>query len=157
MYAEKPKQITDYLDVHAFHRPDKEFLFDLDKNLGVSFREARSLVDRLCFYFQSLGLRRGDRIILYLENSLDFCFLLLAGLRYGAVVCPYPDMFIPAELVRDAALFHPSAVFARPSMEVMLHSCAGRFIPVPTDSDWIPSSVFNNKAAVFDNGSSFTP
>jgi acyl-CoA synthetase (AMP-forming)/AMP-acid ligase II len=149
MSPPKRKHITDYLDVHASLQPEKEFLHDQERNQSLSFREVRTLVDRLCLYFQSLGLRHGDRIILYLENSLDFCLLLLASLRYGAVVCPYPDMFIPAELIRDAELFQPCVVFARPSKEAELGPCSGRFIPVPEDTGWIPPCSHGENAPVF--------
>jgi len=103
--------ITNSLKIFAAETPDKEFLFDLNQNLGLTYKECNSLVNSICTYFKTLGLKKGDIVSIYLDNSLEFCLLFLASLRYGTIMFPYPKIFSKAELKRDINLSKPKIVF----------------------------------------------
>ncbi len=45
-------------------------------------------IDRLFRFFETTGLRPGDRIAVVTTSSPDLADLMLAGLRYGLAVCP---------------------------------------------------------------------
>ena len=119
----RPHRITQYLSKWALNRPDKLFLFDQKRNMGLNFREVLQYVINTCSYFERLGLKEGDIITLYLENGLEFCLLLFASLEYGAVVFPYPNMFAPVELVRDLQHIKSRAMFIQTEKK---HAFEGR-------------------------------
>ena len=63
-----------------------EFL--LNDELRINFAEADRITDCLAGGLQSLGLKRGDRMGLYLGNRPEFVLLTLAANKLGAVWVP---------------------------------------------------------------------
>ena len=53
-----------------------------------SYAEAGSEADRLAAGFASRGVGAGDRILMLLSNRPEFCFVLLALQRLGAIAVP---------------------------------------------------------------------
>ena len=76
--------------VHA--APERSFLIFEDVCAGVrverSYRQTDEQVNRYANALLKLGYRSGDRIALYLPNSIEFieCFLAIA--KIGAVIVP---------------------------------------------------------------------
>ena len=72
--------------------PERSFLIFEDVCAGVrverSYRETDEQVNRYANVLLKLGFRSGDRIALYLPNSIEFieCFLAIA--KIGAVIVP---------------------------------------------------------------------
>ena len=65
----------------------------------ISYRRLHSEVDALAGYLQEdLGVEKGDRVILYLQNSPQFMVAFYAVLRLGAVVVPVNPMLVTNEL-----------------------------------------------------------
>jgi len=55
---------------------------------AYSFQEIDERSDRLAYEFQQLGLRRGDRVVVMLDNSIEMVISLWASLKAGAVFVP---------------------------------------------------------------------
>ena len=53
---------------------------------SITYRELRDATDRLANAFAKLGLKKGDRIALYLVNSPQFIIAYFAALKCGATV-----------------------------------------------------------------------
>ncbi|WP_411087207.1 AMP-binding protein [Streptomyces sp. 061-3] len=71
----------------------------------LTYRQLESESARLAGRLDSLGVRPGDRVGVYLPNSPHFVVAMLAVLRLGAVHVPVNPMFRAAELrheLRDA-------------------------------------------------------
>ncbi|MBA2441343.1 MAG: long-chain fatty acid--CoA ligase [Rubrobacter sp.] len=65
----------------------------------VSYRSLLEEVESLAGYLQrEPGVSRGDRVILYLQNSPQFAVAFYAVLRIGAVVVPVNPMLVTGEL-----------------------------------------------------------
>ena len=112
VYLDKrTKAITHFLSYYAQNLPNKMFLYELKRNIGFTFKEFDNMVNSTCKYFKELGLRRGDILTCYTENSLEFCLLLCASIRYGTIFFPFPFLFIPLEMFRDTHILKPSAFF----------------------------------------------
>lgn len=105
--------IAQYLDSHTLKTPDKIFLVDQKSRRTYSFLEFNRMVNSTCRYFRDIGLRKDETIVLYLENSPEFCILLLAALRYGVVAMIYPAILVPTELKRDLSLISCSVLFTK--------------------------------------------
>ena len=59
-----------------------------DAERSFTFEEIDSRVNRLARGFIDLGLRKGDRIAVFLENSIEICEVYFAAARTGVVEAP---------------------------------------------------------------------
>ncbi|AKJ30242.1 long-chain fatty acid--CoA ligase [Caldimonas brevitalea] len=92
------------VEVSAMRFPDKPFLIFFDTPLSYARFQDES--ERLAGYLQqACGVRKGDRVLLYMQNSPQFVLAYYAILRADAVVVPVNPMNLTAELrhyVEDA-------------------------------------------------------
>ncbi len=75
---------------------DRTALVFSDRKIG--FAELRDQVDRLATAFAALGLRRGDRVALYLLNSPQFVIAYFAALKAGGVVTAISPVYTSHEI-----------------------------------------------------------
>ena len=86
----------------AQRHPAKPFLIFYDSEL--SFAEFLGEVERLAgFLERECAVKRGDRVLLYLQNSPQFVIGYYGILRANAVVVPVNPMSLTQELARCAA------------------------------------------------------
>ena len=64
----------------------------------ITYRELRDSADRLACAFTDLGVRKGDRIALYLLNSPQFIIAYFAALKCGATVTPISPVYASREV-----------------------------------------------------------
>ncbi|MDB5804455.1 MAG: long-chain fatty acid--CoA ligase [Betaproteobacteria bacterium] len=95
----RPRTSLSYnLDVSAARYPDKTALLFYDTH--ISYAELRDTVDQLAGYLQqNCGIKRGDRVAVYMQNSPQFIMAYYAILRADAMVVPINAM-LTAEEVR---------------------------------------------------------
>jgi len=90
------------LEVAATRYARKTALFYYGGTL--SYAELRAQVDALAGYLQQdCGVRRGDRVLLYMQNSPQFVIAYYAILRADAAVVPVNPMNLTAELAHYVA------------------------------------------------------
>ena len=65
---------------------------------SISYRELREATDRLACALAKLGLKKGDRIALYLVNSPQFIIAYFAALKCGATVTPISPVYTSHEV-----------------------------------------------------------
>ena len=65
---------------------------------SISYRELRDAADRLACALATLGLKKGDRIALYLVNSPQFIIAYFAALKCGATVTPISPVYTSHEV-----------------------------------------------------------
>jgi propionyl-CoA synthetase len=58
---------------------------EVEKTETYTYRELHAEVNRVAAMMQSLGVRRGDRVIIYMPNMPEAVFAILACARLGAV------------------------------------------------------------------------
>src|SRR5260221_2380604 len=77
------------LDRHLAKRADQKALVwistELDQTRTLSYRELFEEVSRVAAMMQSLGVRPGDRVIIYMPMIPEAAFAMLACARIGAV------------------------------------------------------------------------
>ncbi len=82
----------DVLDAAAEEVPDKMCLWYVDqetrKEKKFTFRDMKVMSDKTANYFASLGIGKGDRVMLVLKRHYQFWFAILALHKLGAVVIP---------------------------------------------------------------------
>jgi acyl-CoA synthetase (AMP-forming)/AMP-acid ligase II len=100
---EVEKPTSEYLRDWASLTPERVALSFYGKD--ITYREVNERVDQLAWALLSLGLKKGDRIALYMENCPQFVISYFAIHRAGGVVVPLNPMFKHAELeyeIKDA-------------------------------------------------------
>jgi fatty-acyl-CoA synthase len=84
------------LEVSAQRYPDKTAI--IYYGAEISYRQLVEEVNRLAGYLTHLGVAKGDRVLLYMQNSPQFVIAYYATLRANAVVVPINPMEVTEEL-----------------------------------------------------------
>src|SRR6202171_4181805 len=86
-------------EVSARRYPDKPFLVFYDT--AVTFAELLDEAERVAgFLERQCGVRRGDRVLLFMQNSPQFVIGYYGILRANAVVVPLNPMNLTREILR---------------------------------------------------------
>lgn len=81
----------DVVDVWAAEAPDKKALCwtnDKGEHRDFTFSEIKKYSDQTASYFQSLGIGKGDMVMLILKRRYEFWFSIIALHKLGAVAIP---------------------------------------------------------------------
>ncbi|MBL8482078.1 MAG: propionate--CoA ligase [Rhodocyclaceae bacterium] len=77
------------VDRHADAHPNRKALVyistETDEEKTYSFAELRTEVMRMAAIYQSLGVKKGDRVLIYMPMIAEACFAMLACTRIGAI------------------------------------------------------------------------
>jgi propionyl-CoA synthetase len=77
------------IDRHLAARAEQKALVyistEVDQERSYTFRELHQEVQRVAAMMQSLGVRKGDRVIIYMPMIPEACFAILACARIGAI------------------------------------------------------------------------
>lgn len=65
---------------------------------SITYRELRDATDRLACALAALGVKKGDRVALYLLNSPQFIIAYFAALKCGATVTPISPVYTSHEV-----------------------------------------------------------
>ncbi len=85
----------DIVDAVAEKTPDKVALIHLDHEKNerrFTYEDLRRASNRCANYFSSLGIRRGDRVMLVLKRHYQFWFSILALHKLGAIAIPATNL-----------------------------------------------------------------
>jgi len=64
----------------------------------LSYAQLQALVDRFAALLQQLGVRRGDRVAIYLANCPQFVVGYYGALKAGAIVVPFNPLYSAREV-----------------------------------------------------------
>ena len=85
----------DVVDKLAEKDPEKTAMVHIAKNKRkreLTFGDMSSYSSKIAAYFQSLGIRKGDKVMLVLKRHYHFWFAILALHKIGAVVIPTTNL-----------------------------------------------------------------
>src|SRR4030042_173313 len=94
VFPEKP--LPEFLSDHARHTPEKVAFNFYGRE--IPFREFDQRTNQLAMALMDFGLKKGDRVSLFLENSPQFVIGYFAILKAGGVVVAANPMFKEEEL-----------------------------------------------------------
>ncbi len=86
-----------FFDQTAARWPDKVALVCGEQR--HTYRQLRVRVDRLATYLQQRGIQRGDRVALFMDNTVELVVGIFAALQVGAVFMPISPLTKQAKLV----------------------------------------------------------
>ena len=87
----------DVVDALGRRKPDKLAMLHISEDgteRRFTFRDMKKESARAANYFKSLGIKRGDRVMLVLKRHYQFWFALLALHKIGAVAIPAPNQLL---------------------------------------------------------------
>lgn len=92
----------DVVDAWAAEQPDKNaLLWTNDKGdcRQFTFAEMKKYTDQTASYFKSLGIGKGDMVMLILKRRYEFWFSIIALHKLGAVVIPATHLLTQKDIV----------------------------------------------------------
>lgn len=93
VYPKTP--VFEYLETSARRYPDSPAIIYYGRRIDYSELWDECL--RMAGALAGLGVKRGDRVALYMQNSPHFAIGALGGIRAGAVVVPLNPMLVAGE------------------------------------------------------------
>ncbi len=87
----------DIVDELAKRKPDKLAMLHISNDMKesrISFAEMSRRSNRAANYFKSLGIKKGDRVMLVLKRHVEFWYSMLALHKLGAVAIPATDQLL---------------------------------------------------------------
>ena len=89
--------ITTFLDANS-KRLDKDVLYNPTNGEKYNSAEILSIVSKIGQDLRDLEIEKGDRVLIYLQNSEEYLFSLFAIWRIGAIAIPTNRVFTASEL-----------------------------------------------------------
>ena len=122
----------DVVDAWAAEEPDKKALVwtnDKGEHVDFTFAEMKRYTDQTAAYFQSLGIGRGDMVMLILKRRYEFWFSIIALHKLGAVVIPATHLLTKKDIVYRAN-----------AADIKMIVCAGEEVITTHIQDAMPQS-----------------
>jgi acetyl-CoA synthetase len=114
----------DVVDEWAAQAPDKKALcWTDDKGIhrDFTFAEIKKYSDQTASYFQSLGIGRGDMVMLILKRKYEFWFSIIALHKIGAVVIPATHLLTKKDIIYRANAADIKMIVCVGESEIMKH------------------------------------
>ena len=119
----------DVVDAYAAEEPDKKALLWTDDRGGeiqFTFADMKRETDRTASYFQSLGIGRGDMVMLILKRRYEFWFSILALHKLGAVAIPATHLLTRKDVVYRCNMAGIKAIVAAGEPVITGHIAAAK-------------------------------
>ena len=91
----------DVVDALAKREPNKLAMLHIDRNMTerrFTFNDMKRASAQAANYFKSLGIKRGDRVMLVLKRHYQFWFAILGLHKLGAVAIPATNQLVKHDL-----------------------------------------------------------
>ncbi len=119
----------DVVDEWAALAPDKKALIwtnDKGEHREYSFADIKHYSDQTASYFQTLGIKPGDKVMLILKRRVEFWFSILALHKIGAVVIPATHLLTKKDIVYRNNAADIKMIVAAGENEILQHIEAAR-------------------------------
>lgn len=117
----------DVVDAYAAEQPGRKALLWTDDHgaeIQFTFGDLKRETDRTASYFQSLGIGRGDVVMLVLKRRYEFWFSILALHKLGAVVVPATHLLTRKDVVYRCNMAGIKAIVAAGERVITDHIAA---------------------------------
>ncbi len=88
--------LRELVEIQAEKYKDKPFLYWQDET--VSYSQINELTNKVANFLYDLGIRKGDKVSVYLPNMPQYVYLYLGIPKIGAVTGPVNALFKPREV-----------------------------------------------------------
>ena len=87
----------DVVDALAIQQPEKLAMLHISEDMTerrITFQDMKKESNRTANYFKSLGIRRGDRVMLVLKRHYQYWYAMMALHKLGAVAIPATNQLL---------------------------------------------------------------
>ena len=111
------RPIAELLAAYARRDPKKTAIVDLDqpdldqKCASITFGELDQVVTDVAIDLKRRGVKKGDRVLLLSDETLEKLILWLGVWRMGAIICPLNIELNEASLAELSAMIRPKIMF----------------------------------------------
>ncbi len=99
--ADKFNFAFDVVDAIADKNPEKTALMyvsEAGEEKNITFKEVKRKSNQACNYFRSIGIKRGDKVMLILKRHYQFWYIINALHKLGAVVILAPNQLLKKDI-----------------------------------------------------------
>lgn len=92
----------DVIDRYAAEMPEKEVLLwvnDRGEEKHVTYRAFKNISDQCAAFFQGIGIKKGDRVMLILKRRVEWWYTMVALHKIGAVAIPATHMLTDKDII----------------------------------------------------------
>lgn len=114
----------DVVDEWAKTAPEKPALLwtnDKGEERQFTFGDLKRESDKTASFFKSLGIKKGDKVMLILKRRYQFWFSILALHKIGAVTIPATHLLTPKDIIYRCDAAKIKAIIAVGDEEVIRH------------------------------------
>ncbi|WP_334191005.1 AMP-binding protein [Noviherbaspirillum sp.] len=139
-YTQGEKPLHEYLRQHARTQPDKPAY--IWYGAGLSYGELDRLSDRFAARLHGLGVKKGDRVVLFLNNCPQYAIAHFGIQKLGAIVSPCSPLFKKHELEYQVGDLGAEVIVAAdslyPVVQSVLATTALRHVFLTNYADLLP-------------------
>ncbi|MHB8065738.1 MAG: AMP-binding protein [Ruminiclostridium sp.] len=114
----------DVVDEYAKNQPNKVAIVWCDETgaeATFTFSQLKEYSDKTANFFKSIGIKRGDPVMLVLKRRYEFWFCILALHKLGAITIPATHLLTSKDFVYRANAADIKMVVCVPDPEVIKH------------------------------------
>ena len=119
--------LHEVIEAHACATPDKTAIVWYGRE--ISYGELARLIDGCARLLAAIGVAKGDRVALFMQNCPQYIVAHFGIQKLGAVVCPCSPLFKEHELEYQLGDLQPAAVIAADDLHPVVQAVAAR-VPV---------------------------
>lgn len=79
--------LHDWIAANAEKHPDKIFIQSVHEDKSITFRQFKTVCDRMAKYLQAKGIGRNDRVAMLSNNSIEHLCVYIGSMAYGVTIC----------------------------------------------------------------------
>ena len=136
--------IHKYIEINAEKYPNKSAINFYGEE--ITYSKLDEAINKFAGFLYSLGVRKGDRIALFLQSCPQYIISFYGIQRLGAIVCPFSPMFkeweLEYELKEVQAKFIVALDYLYPIVEAVKHKTDIEHIVVTSLNDYMPEKPF---------------
>jgi acetyl-CoA synthetase len=142
----------DWFDVIAGEHPDRVALrIEGDDAASLTYGEMAARSGQVANWLRSLGMARGDRVLLMLGNVAPLWEVILAAMKLGAVIIPASTLLQPGDLEDRVARGNVKCVITDAGQVEKFAAVAGSWtrVVVGEADGWVPYASSHAAAPAF--------
>lgn len=116
--------ISDLLAWSARQWPDKECVVEFDpqtdQRRSLTYRQFNERVNRVANALLSSGIKKGDRVLHFMRNRIEWLESYFGVIRIGAIVVPLNFRFTNADVTYAAGIVDPSLAIVEDDLAELL-------------------------------------
>lgn len=135
-------------------RADQEVLVILDEDgtrYSATYAELSARSSQVANWLRDLGVKRGDGIIIMLDNQYELWEVMLAGMKLGAVLLPTTVMLAPDQLEERVERAEATWVVTNPENTAKFDAVPGDFTVITTSTQQLPVSTVHPQQLYVDS------